>query len=141
MTKKLYYAAFIPEAEGGYHIAFPDIPRCFTEGDTLAEGYDRAVDVLEMVLRDRLEHKETLPEPSALDEVKRKTAAYLKDIDHQAAGDIEYYPFPAPELNAKTTTVTISMPMYALEEIDRKAQKGGYTRSGFLVKAAHAYGE
>ena len=40
--KKYYIAAFVPEEDGsGYSVYFPDVPRCFTGGETLEEAVAR----------------------------------------------------------------------------------------------------
>lgn len=36
--------------------------------------------------------------------------------------------------------ISVSLPKSVLEQIDAKARQAGYTRSGFLVRAAQAWG-
>lgn len=42
--KLVYPACFYPDEEGGYTVIFPDLPGCVTEGDTLSEAIDVAID-------------------------------------------------------------------------------------------------
>ena len=51
MSKQYYPAIFTPE-DAGYSIAFPDLPGCFTEGDTLEEAYEMAFAALGLYLQD-----------------------------------------------------------------------------------------
>ena len=49
--KKLFYPAIFHKAEeGGYWISFPDIPECLTEGDTMEQAYEMAVDALGLAI-------------------------------------------------------------------------------------------
>ncbi len=64
--KKLFYPAIFHIAEeGGYWITFPDMPECFTQGDTMEEAYEMAVDALGLALFPLLENKENVPTPSS----------------------------------------------------------------------------
>lgn len=137
--KAYYLAAFMPAEEGGYDIVIPDVPNAFTCADSLEEGFEMAAEVLSMMLRDLVENNKVIPEPSPLEEVKSKTARHLRDIEHQAAGEILYQLVPAPNLDMAPVKVTISLPKAVLVDIDSKAKGHGYTRSGFLAAAAQAY--
>lgn len=61
MEKVFYPAVFHCAEEGGYWVAFPDIPECLTEGDTLEEAYDMATDALGLALSERLKDGQALP--------------------------------------------------------------------------------
>ncbi len=137
--KRMYFAAFMPEEEGGYSIVIPDVPNCFTCADTLEEGVEMAEDVLGMMLRDLAAENKPIPEPSSLEEVRKKTAQHLAEIEHQAAGEILYQLIAAPSLDMTPVKLSISMPKAVLAEVDAKAKACGFTRSGFLVHAAQAY--
>lgn len=63
----LYPVVFLPDEE--YIMAFfPDIPEAFTEGDTLKEAYEMAMEVLGFALED---YKKT-PPPSTIQEIQTK---------------------------------------------------------------------
>ena len=47
---QVYYALFHPAKEGGYTVTFPDAPAAVTEGDTVDEAVDMAIDALSTVL-------------------------------------------------------------------------------------------
>lgn len=39
MNKTYYYPAVFTKEEVGFSVSFPDIPGCYTEGDTIEEAY------------------------------------------------------------------------------------------------------
>jgi predicted RNase H-like HicB family nuclease len=70
MTLKLIYpACFYPCEEGGYTVIYPDLPGCVTEGDTLAEAVDMAIDAASGWLLVTLEDNERLPAASDIKKV------------------------------------------------------------------------
>ena len=139
MEKTYYFAAFVPEPEGGYFILIPDVPDAFTEANSLAEGMEMAEDVLKLLLRGLIAAGRQAPSPSPIERVKALTAAHLREIGHETAGEILYQLLPSPNLDMAPVRVSISLPKAVLEEIDAKADAGGFTRSGFLAKAAREY--
>ena len=47
MLQEQYAAVFHPEPEaGGYSVFFPDLPGCYTQGDTMREALYKASDAL-----------------------------------------------------------------------------------------------
>lgn len=64
MKQYFYPAIFHTAEEGGFWVSFPDLPECFTEGETMEEAYQMAIDALGLALSDSLSRKEPLPVPS-----------------------------------------------------------------------------
>lgn len=62
----LFY--YSPEEEG-YYICIPDIHGCGTQGDSINDALFMASDYLGMMASDVIEDGETLPKPSAINEV------------------------------------------------------------------------
>ena len=62
--KLIYPACFYPCEEGGYTVVFPDLPGCITEGDTLAEAMEMAIDASSGWLLTTVEENEQLPKAS-----------------------------------------------------------------------------
>lgn len=63
--KKLFYPALFHQAEeGGFWISFPDFPECLTQGDTMEEAYEMAVDALGLCITDLANRNHPLPQPS-----------------------------------------------------------------------------
>lgn len=55
---------------GVYEVSFPDLPGCYTCGETLEEAYDMAEDVLNLFLWSAERDKEAIPVPSPLNKIK-----------------------------------------------------------------------
>ena len=53
MNKLFYPAVFHVAEEGGFWITFPDLPECMTQGDSMQEAYEMAVDALGLALTSR----------------------------------------------------------------------------------------
>ena len=61
-----YPATLTKQKEGGYLVRFPNFPEAITQGDTLEEALDEAIDCLEEVIANRIEMKLDLPVPCQL---------------------------------------------------------------------------
>lgn len=69
MDKLFYPAIFHKAEEGGFWISFPDIPECLTQGETMAEAYEMAIEALGLALSSREDEHQPIPtasDPSAL---------------------------------------------------------------------------
>lgn len=62
--KLIYPACFYPSDEGGYTVVFPDLPGCITEGDTLSDAVDMAIDSASGWLLDTVDNSEPIPQSS-----------------------------------------------------------------------------
>ena len=68
--KIVYPALFTPLEKGtGYCVAFPDLPGCVTEGDSLAEAIEMAVDAASGWVLDELEDGNPVPEASRREDI------------------------------------------------------------------------
>lgn len=61
--KYVYPAIFTP-AENGFLVEFPDLESCYTDGEDIKDAYVNAEDVLNLVLLNLEDKKETMPIPS-----------------------------------------------------------------------------
>jgi len=68
-VKLIYPACFYPCEEGGYTVVFPDLPGCVTEGDTLSEAMDMAIDAASGWLLDLVEKNKQIPQASDIKNV------------------------------------------------------------------------
>ncbi|NPV26404.1 MAG: HicB family protein [Firmicutes bacterium] len=62
--KLIYPACFYPCEEGGYTVIFPDLPGCVTEGETLSEAVDMAIDAASGWLLEEVENNKPIPKAS-----------------------------------------------------------------------------
>ncbi len=44
--KKIFYPAVFTKEDNGYWVKFPDLPGCFTEGDSISEAYEMAQEAM-----------------------------------------------------------------------------------------------
>lgn len=137
---KCYFAAFLPEEDGGYSVLFPDVPGCQTCGDTLEEAFSMAVDALAGHLEALADDNDPIPEPSSFVGAREKLCALCGDCGICVPEDTPLQLVPAPELDSAPVRVSVSFRRYTLDMIDRRAEQAGMTRSGFLAAAASTYG-
>lgn len=121
-----YIALIHKDADSDYGVSFPDLPGVISAGKTLDEARAMAAEALAFHLQGMAEDGEAVPEPSSLqaimaNAVNRDGVAVLVD---------------AASPSVKSVRINITLPADVLEEIDRRAETEGFTRSGFLARAA-----
>lgn len=67
MTK--VYPAVIHKEDDGFWLEFPDLPGCFTDGDSLEELMENAEESLGAFLAVKMEYHEEIPKASDISEV------------------------------------------------------------------------
>ncbi len=136
-----YFSIIFKAKEGGFVALFPDIPEAFTQGEDLAECVDMAKEVLDEVLERYTLERRKLPVPSSLEYIEKKADEEIAENGDTL--DLSFKPLfqyiEAAEMDVKPVRITVSFPKSTLETIDKKADKLGMTRSGFLAKCALAY--
>lgn len=134
----VYYAIFLPE-EGGVSVYFPDLPGCVTCGNTVKEAFIWAMDALEGHLEALAEDGDMVPAPSSQAAAWQKALKEAQEDGEPLSEDALLHPVPAPDVRERPRRVNVSFSRSTLGMIDRKAEKLGMTRSGFLAKAAKEY--
>lgn len=111
-----------------YGVAVPDLPGCFSGGDTLDEAVTNAPEAILLYLEGLLDEEQPFPESQSL-EVHRRNPAFagwlwaVVDVDLNA-------------LSERAERVNITLPHRVLRAVDAYAKRRGETRSGFLARAA-----
>ncbi|WP_407151573.1 type II toxin-antitoxin system HicB family antitoxin [Bradyrhizobium sp. ORS 86] len=121
-----YIALIHKDADSDYGVSFPDLPGVITAGTDLDDARTMAAEALALHLEGLVEDGEAVPEPSSLEEIM----ANIENRDGVAVL------IPAPSEGVKSVRVNITLPSDILNEIDRRAEQEGFTRSGFLAQAA-----
>lgn len=64
MEKFIYQIVLTPEEGGGYSVEVPDLPGCFTYGETVEDAAAMAADAAKTYVASLMEHGETVPSPT-----------------------------------------------------------------------------
>lgn len=121
-----YIALIHKDAESDYGVSFPDLPGCVTAGVDLDDARAMAEEALALHLEGLMEDEGAVPEPSSMEAV----------MADRANRDAVAILVPVKAAAPKTVRVNVTFPEPELQQIDRFAEDHGFTRSGFLLKAA-----
>lgn len=111
-----------------YGVVVPDLPGCFSAGDTLDEAIANAEEAMLLFLEDMVDAGTNPPGPSKLETLRRR-----RQFRGMAWAVIEV---DLAKLNTKAVRLNITLPDRLLHSIDAYAQRHGESRSGFLARAA-----
>ena len=111
-----------------FGVVVPDLPGCFSAGDTLDEAIDNAKEAIELWLETVIDDGGAVPEPTSITE-------------HQAnpefsGGVWAVVSVDLAELSDKAERVNITLPSRVLRRIDAYAKAAGESRSGFIAHLA-----
>ena len=126
---KTYFAFVHKDDDSAYGIVFPDVPGCFSAGDTYDEAVRNAGEALQLHFEALRDLGRQVPEP-------RSFEALMTDPEVRAeAGEAA---FIAVQLDLDLTTIDVSIRLEPdlLDAVDQAAKKSGLSRSAFLVEAA-----
>ncbi|HEY8053715.1 MAG: type II toxin-antitoxin system HicB family antitoxin [Steroidobacterales bacterium] len=114
--------------KSAFGVVVPDLPGCFSAGDTVEDAFDMAREAIEAHCEVLAEDGKDLPEPRPMSEwqASREYKAWTWGI---VDVPVERFFGPAEKVN-------ITVPGRLLKQIDQYAKKNGQTRSGFLTHAA-----
>jgi predicted RNase H-like HicB family nuclease len=114
-----------------YGVVIPDLPGCFSAGETLEEAIAGAEEAGLAWIDAALDAGEAIPPPSSMEAV-RANPEYsgwilsLVTIDPAALDDT-------------VERVNITLPRRILRRLDEEARAAGETRSGYIAKLAIAH--
>jgi predicted RNase H-like HicB family nuclease len=111
-----------------FGVIVPDLPGCYSAGDTLDEAVENSREAIALWIETVLDDNGKIPAPGLL-------------ADHAKNPDYIGWFWAVVEVDGSlidnhSERVNISMPRRILSRIDRYAAAHGETRSGFLVNAA-----
>lgn len=116
------------DPDSTFGVTVPDLPGCFSAGDTLNEALRMSQEAIELHIEGLLEDKDAVPIPSSIDE-HQSSNEFTGGIWALVDVDLDKLMGPAERIN-------ISVPRFALRKIDAAAAKAGMNRSQFLVRTA-----
>ncbi len=111
-----------------FGVVVPDLPGCFSAGDTLDEAIDKAREAIDMWCETVIEDGGDVPVAKTLAE-HQSDPEFAGWVWAVVEVPVERYFGPAEKLN-------ITLPRLLLAKIDDYARAHGETRSGFLADAA-----
>lgn len=109
-----------------FGVVVPDLPGCFSAGDTLDEALDNAKEAIELWLETVIDDGGKVPEARFISE---------HQADPEYAGWIwAVVDIDLSDLSDKAERINITLPSRVLRRIDRDAQAAGESRSGFIAR-------
>ncbi|MHB9117393.1 MAG: type II toxin-antitoxin system HicB family antitoxin [Burkholderiales bacterium] len=111
-----------------FGVVVPDLPGCFSAGDTLDEAIDNAHEAIDLHCETLIEDGGNVPAASSLSE-HQTNPDFAGWIWAVVEVPVERYFGPAEKIN-------ITLPRLLLAKIDEYVRAHGATRSGFLAEAA-----
>jgi len=112
-----------------FGLVVPDLPGCFSAGDTLDEALSNAEEAVVAWIDTMLDREEAIPQPSAIDSLRLTHPEFAGWVWAVVSVD------PA-RLDDKIERVNITLPRRVLARLDAAARAAGETRSGYIARIA-----
>lgn len=109
-----------------FGVVVPDLPGCFSAGDTLDEAMAGAEEAVAAWVDAALDAGRAIPEPTSLEAIRRNP-----DFAGWTFGVITLDP---ALLDDTTERVNITLPRRVLKRLDALAQAAGESRSGYIAQ-------
>lgn len=123
-----YAIAIEVEPGKAYGVEVPDLPGCFSAGDTLDEALENAREAVAFHVEGLLDAGEAVP-------VSRGVEAWAGDRAY-AGRTWAVVGVDLAALSGRSRRLNISLPERVVRRIDAAAAKNGESRSGFLARIA-----
>jgi predicted RNase H-like HicB family nuclease len=121
-----YPIAIEPDTQTtAFGVIVPDLPGCFSAGDTLEEAFQNAEEAASAWIDATLDSGASIPAPSSL------TA--LRDNPDYAGWMFGIITIDPALLDDKPERVNISLPRRVLHRLDALAKSAGQTRSSYIA--------
>ncbi len=119
------------DANSDYGVTVPDLPGCFSAGETMDDALENVQEAIEYHIEGMLLDGEQIPSPVNI-EIHKKKIEYKNGIWALIKIDIS-------KLSGKAKRINITFPENILNQVDMYAQSHGESRSGLLAQAAIEY--
>ena len=110
-------------------VVVPDLPGCFSAGDTMEEAMIQAEAAVTAWIETALDAEQDIPKPSSIDALRAANTDFAGWLWALVKID------PAM-LDDTLERVNISLPRRVLHRLDSRARNAGETRSGFIARMA-----
>ena len=111
-----------------YGVTVPDLPGCFSAGETFDEALSEIVEAIECHLEGLLQDGEPIPTPDSI-EHHQANPDYVGGVWAIVTVDLS-------KLSGKSRRVNITVPERLLTLMDQYAGQHGESRSGLIAQAA-----
>ena len=109
-----------------FGVIVPDLPGCFSAGDTLDEAIQAAGEAATAWIDTALDTGQPIPAPSSL--------AALRDLPEHDGWSFGVITIDAASLDDSTDRVNIMLPRRVLKRLDAMAKANGESRSGYIAQ-------
>ncbi|HEY0783808.1 MAG TPA: type II toxin-antitoxin system HicB family antitoxin [Thermoanaerobaculia bacterium] len=116
------------DATHAYGVVVPDLPGCFSAGDTLDEAIANAPEAIALWLGETIERGEVAPVAKPI-ETHRENPEFAGWIWAVVEVDLS-------RIADKAERINVTLPSRLLARVDARVKQTGDTRSGFLARAA-----
>ena len=111
-----------------FGVAVPDLPGCFSAGNTIDEAMDNVEKAIDLWIEAALEAGREIPPPSTLDAAKA--------MPEYAGWTFALVAVDPASLDDCVERVNITLPRRVLHHLDQRAKAAGETRSGYIARLA-----
>ncbi len=116
------------DSDSDYGATVPDLPGCFSAGETIDAVLTNVVEAIECHLEGMMLDGESWPPPTSVE--------HHKDEVEFAGGIWALVNVDVTKLSGKVRRVNVTIPERVLSLIDEYATRHGETRSGLITQAA-----
>ena len=126
---KFPIAIEIGDETHAYVAVVPDLPGCYSAGDTLDLAYENAKEAIAGWIEVELDDGHDIPLPSNLEDIAKQ-----EDFKGWILGVVEV---PDDLLSEKMQRINITLPSRVLRRLDFLAKNAGETRSGYIARMVY----
>ncbi len=118
------------DIDSAYGVTVPDLPGCFSAGDTFDEALEQAKEAILCHVEGLLDDGVSVPPPKSVDTHQRKRL--------YASGVWAVVEVDPSALDTTIERINITLPRRVLTKLDATAKQAGETRSGMIARLAIA---
>lgn len=119
------------DEDSDYGVTVPDMPGCFSAGESFDDALVQAVEAIECHLEGLLIDGEQIPSPGSI-EIHQQNSDYAGGVWALVTVDLS-------KLSGKAKRINITLPERLVTVLDRYASTHGETRSGLIAQATIEY--